>query len=287
MEKMNDLKDLLKAEIQDLYSVEEQIIEALPKMISKANDTSLKNSLSEHLRVTEEHKKRLDKIQQTLNKGTDEAGQKKGILSGIFGGGKHTCKGMQGIIEEGNKMMGQDMTPEVLDAAIIACAQKVEHYEICGYGTARTYARELKMEQVALVLEQTLNEEYEADDRLTTLAVQRINLEAGGAGAKSGDRSASGSASGRTGRDTTKERTGRKEAEMATASNKRSSGSSSRESEGGKPKSASVPRSGGSGRGAASAKKSGSTSKAASKSTGGTSGRSASGGRSGSTSRNR
>src|SRR4051812_737584 len=101
MEKMNDLKDLLRAEIQDLYSVEEQIIEALPKMISKANDTSLKSSLSEHLRVTEEHKKRLDKIQLTLNKGAEETGQKKGILSGIFGGGKHTCKGMQGIIEEG------------------------------------------------------------------------------------------------------------------------------------------------------------------------------------------
>src|SRR5829696_8044961 len=98
MEKMNDLRDLLKHEIQDLYSVEEQIIEALPKMIEKANNQTLKKSLSEHLKITQEQKKRLEKIQGMMNEGnTEEAengGKKKGFLSGLFGGG-HDCKGMK------------------------------------------------------------------------------------------------------------------------------------------------------------------------------------------------
>jgi ferritin-like metal-binding protein YciE len=180
MEKMSDLKDLLKHEIQDLYSVEEQIIEALPKMIEKANNNALKNALTEHLRITEEHKNRLDKIQQMVSKEKkgDENGSKKGFLANLFGGGKQVCKGMQGIIEEGNKIMSADMTPEVKDAAIIACAQKVEHYEICGYGTAKSYANELSLSKVTQLLEQTLNEEYEADKKLTVLATGRINRKA-------------------------------------------------------------------------------------------------------------
>src|SRR3982751_6478225 len=193
MEKMNDLRDLLKHEIEDLYSVEEQIIEALPKMKEKANNKTLKNALSEHLKITEEQKKRLDKIKQMMQMESrdEQNGKKKGVLSGLLGG-SHVCKGMKGIIEEGNKIMGEDMNPEVMDAAIIACAQKVEHYEICGYGTARTYARELNLEQVAKMLEQTLAEEYEADDKLTDLAVSRVNIEAESAKGQSGDRSASG-----------------------------------------------------------------------------------------------
>jgi ferritin-like metal-binding protein YciE len=177
MEKMNDLRDLLKHEIEDLQSAEEQIVAALPKMIDKANNPDLRKALSEHLKITEQHKNRVDKIMQELNKGGESNGKKKGVL-GIFGGGKHVCKGMKGIIEEGEKIMGADISPEALDAAIIASAQKVEHYEICGYGTARTFARELGMEQVARQLEQTLNEEYEADDLLTNLAVMGINEEA-------------------------------------------------------------------------------------------------------------
>jgi ferritin-like metal-binding protein YciE len=178
MEKMNDLRDLLKHEIEDLQSVEDQILEALPKMIDKANNPDLKRALSEHLKVTEQHKVRLEKIMKEVQKGGEESnGRKKGIL-GIFGGGKHVCKGMKGIIEEGEKIMDTDISPEVLDAAIIASAQKVEHYEICGYGTARSFARELGMEQIARQLEQTLNEEYEADDLLTNLAVMGVNEEA-------------------------------------------------------------------------------------------------------------
>ena len=182
MEKMNDLKDLLKHEIQDLCSAEEQILDALPKMIERASNANLKKALNDHLKITEQHKTRLDKIQKTLNAGED--GKKKGFLSGLFNG-KQTCKGMQGIIEEGNKIMSADVSPEALDAAIIASAQKVEHYEICSYGTAKSFAKELGMDAIAKQLEQTLNEEYEADVLLTQLAEERINFEAENAEASS------------------------------------------------------------------------------------------------------
>jgi ferritin-like metal-binding protein YciE len=285
MEKMNDLRDLLKHEIQDLYSVEEQIIEALPKMIEKANNTTLKNSLSEHLKITEEHKKRLDKIQQMMNKNSKEeenSNKKKGFLSGLFSG-SHVCKGMKGIIEEGNKVMGEDMSPEVMDAAIIACAQKVEHYEICGYGTARTYARELGMDQLAQLLEKTLSEEYEADDRLTELAVNRVNLQAESAGSRAGDRSASG-VNQRAGRGSNPERVRRAEREMEPVSSrdtstKRTASKSSGSERSGQPKaSGAAPRSS-TGRGTASSKKTTSASKGSS-STSRSSGRSSASGRS-------
>jgi ferritin-like metal-binding protein YciE len=217
MEKMNDLRDLLKHEIEDLQSVEDQILEALPKMIDKANNPDLKKALSEHLKVTEQHKARLEKIMKDMQKGGEESnGKKKGIL-GIFGGGKQVCKGMKGIIEEGEKIMNTDISPEALDAAIIASAQKVEHYEICGYGTARTFARELGMEQIARQLEQTLNEEYEADDLLTNLAVMGVNEEAETAGDNaSSSASSRGRSSGRE-----KERAN-KEMEMEPVSSSRS-----------------------------------------------------------------
>lgn len=196
MEKLNDLRDLLKHEIEDLQSVEDQILEALPKMIDKANNRDLRRALSEHLKVTEQHKTRLEKIMKNMSQGSEGSnGKKKGIM-GMFGGGKQVCKGMKGIIEEGEKIINMDISPEALDAAIIASAQKVEHYEICGYGTARTFARELGMEQVAKQLEQTLNEEYYADDLLTSLAVMGLNQEAetpgntGSAAASSRGRSA-------------------------------------------------------------------------------------------------
>jgi ferritin-like metal-binding protein YciE len=198
MEKMNDLRDLLKHEIEDLQSVEDQIIEALPKMIEKANNPDLKKALSEHLNVTKQHKTRLEKVMQNLGAGDQGSnGRKKGILGGIFGGGKQECKGMKGIIEEGGKIMSADISPEALDAAIIASAQKVEHYEICGYGTARTFARELGLEQVTKQLEQTLNEEYEADDLLTSLAIMGVNERAERSGATSASASSRGRSAGR------------------------------------------------------------------------------------------
>ncbi|HKH61509.1 MAG TPA: ferritin-like domain-containing protein [Flavitalea sp.] len=178
MEKMKDLKDLLIHEIQDLYSAEEQIIEALPLMIKKAKDGKLLKALRDHLKVTEKQKERLDEVRQLLNTEDEnqqsQEGSRKGFFGGFFGGpssGRQVCLGMQGLIEEGQKVMGENMSPEVLDAAIIASAQKIEHYEICGYGTARAYARELNLRDVRERLEKTLNEEYEADDLLTDLAV--------------------------------------------------------------------------------------------------------------------
>jgi ferritin-like metal-binding protein YciE len=179
MEKMKDLKDLLKHEVMDLYSAEEQIIAAMPKMIGNVTNPELKKALKEHLKVTEGQKRRLDKVKKILSEGEEGSmdGKKKGIL-GLFGLGEQVCKGMQGLIEEGQKVMGENMSPEVMDAAIIACAQKIEHYEICGYGTARAYARELNLGEVAGLLEETLAEEYAADDLLTNLAVGSINEEA-------------------------------------------------------------------------------------------------------------
>lgn len=186
MEQMISLRDLLKHEIMDLYSAEEQIIEALPAMIDKAKNTDLKKALQEHLKITEEQKKRLDQVRQLMNEDNEneesqEPGEeKKGFFSRLFGGadGKEKCKGMEGLIDEGQKIMSAKISPEALDAAIIASAQKVEHYEISGYGTARAYASELNLDEVQKLLEQTLNEEYEADDRLTALALKRVNLDA-------------------------------------------------------------------------------------------------------------
>ena len=190
MEKMKDLQDLLKHEVMDLYSAEEQIIEALPKMIQKATAPALKNALQEHLQITEKQKARLDEVQSLL-RGKDEKApeNKRGFLSGLFGGGGHKCKGTQGLIEEGEKVMGENMNPEVMDAAIIGCAQKIEHYEICGYGTAKAFALELGLDRVAALLDETLKEEYDADDRLTILAVGELNEKAERAdrgGARSG-----------------------------------------------------------------------------------------------------
>lgn len=178
MGKITDLSDLLKHEILDLYSAEEQIIEGLPKMIDKATDAELKEALNHHLQVTIIHKERLDDIKKSLM-GDDIDTQDNGFFSNLFGGvNSVTCKGTEGLIKEAEKMMGEDMTPEVMDAAIIGAAQKIEHYEISGYGTAHAYAQELELDYVASLLMETLNEEYEADDSLTELAVGQLNIEA-------------------------------------------------------------------------------------------------------------
>ncbi|HYE55130.1 MAG TPA: DUF892 family protein [Chitinophagaceae bacterium] len=205
MEKMINLRHLLMHEVQDLYSAEEQIIEALPAMIDKAGNTQLKKTLKEHLAVTEKQLTRLDEVKQLLTQGQEEGGQenqgkeKKGWLANLFGNGNHKCLGVEGLVKEGEKVMAEDMTPEVLDAAIIASCQKIEHYEICGYGTARAYARELNLGEVAELLEETLNEEYEADDLLTDLAVGKLNEKAeAGEKAGNGRGRSTGSANGRS-----------------------------------------------------------------------------------------
>ena len=214
MDKMNDLMDLLKHEVQDLYSVEEQIIAAMPLMIEKASNLELKKALQNHLKVTQKQLSRLEQVQNMLGIEQDNE-EKKGLFSRLFKS-KQVCKGMQGIIEEGNKIMKEDMDSDVLDAAIIASAQKIEHYEICGYGTSRTYASELGLTDISQMLETTLNEEYEADDLLTQLAVTRINREAErNVAMKSSGEQAGGQRQGST------QRTKKKEPEMEMASNSR------------------------------------------------------------------
>lgn len=188
MEKMIDLRDLLKHEIIDLYSVEEQIIDTLPNMIEKAGNPTLKRLLREHLKITEKQKSRLDEVKQLLN--ADESQDSPGFFSRIFGGDnddERKCIGMEGIIKEGEKIISLDMSPEALDAAIIASSQKVEHYEICGYGTAVAYARELRLYEITGLLEKSLDEEYIADSSLTNLAVGQLNVQAEFAGGEEMD----------------------------------------------------------------------------------------------------
>jgi ferritin-like metal-binding protein YciE len=194
MAQIIDLRDLLKHEILDLFSAEEQIIEALPKMIEKAGNAELKKALRDHLKITQEQKSRLDEIKGLMGEEKDGNGSEKknGFFSKLFGGsGTEKCKGTEGLIKEGEKMMGEDMSTEVMDAAIIGAAQKIEHYEISGYGTALAYARELRLSNVAGLLKQTLDEEYAADDALTELAVGKLNVEAENAGSSKNNRRSS------------------------------------------------------------------------------------------------
>jgi ferritin-like metal-binding protein YciE len=175
MDNLNHLRDLLVFDVQHLYSVEEQIIEALPAMIGKASHPQLKQALEEHLLITRRQKDRLDQIKQIL-------GDKKstGIFSDLINPNSKS-KGIEGLITEGEKVMAVDMEMEVMDAAIIGCTQKIKHYEISSYGTARTYAEQLGLIDVAQLLQQTLIEEHDLDDRLTALAVSSVNREAGAA----------------------------------------------------------------------------------------------------------
>ena len=175
MDNLNHLRDLLRYDVRHLVSVEDQIIEAMPAMIAKASNPALKQGLEQHLRVTERQRERLNQVQQLL--GDKDNDREEGIFDGLFGN-SHKSKGMDGLIEEGQKVMAVDMDPAVMDAAIIACAQKIEHHEIACYGTARTYAEQLGLTDVAQLLQQTLIEEHDADDRLTALAVSDVNRRA-------------------------------------------------------------------------------------------------------------
>jgi ferritin-like metal-binding protein YciE len=160
--KLESLRELFMQELQDLYSAEKMIIKALPKMMEKSSSPDLKNALEEHLQQTEGQVRRLDQIFDQLPK-VDRENRK--------------CKGMEGVIKEGEEIMKEDAEPEVRDAGIISAAQRVEHYEMAGYGTVRTYARLLGHNDWAQLLQQTLDEEKEADRILNGLS-ERINLEA-------------------------------------------------------------------------------------------------------------
>ncbi len=156
------LQTLYEHELTDLYSAEQQILEALPKMIAAASHPELKRALTEHQAITEKQVDRLNQIWSELGKRPEN----------------EKCKGMEGLLKEGDKQLEERKDSDVLDAAIIGAAQRVEHYEIAGYGTMRTYARLLGFNDQADLLQQTLDEEGETDKLLTQLAESSINLEA-------------------------------------------------------------------------------------------------------------
>ena len=176
MEKMNDLKALLKHDVQMLRSAEEQIVSAMPAMITHATNPALKQALEQHLRITENHVRRIDQVREMLGADEDSVKKYSGILASVMGGTK--CKGMDGLIDEGEKLMAENLDNEVMDAAIIGACQKIEHFEIASYGTARAYAEQLGRSDAAQLLQQTLEEEYQADEILTNLAVNTINMQA-------------------------------------------------------------------------------------------------------------
>jgi ferritin-like metal-binding protein YciE len=163
--KVNSLQELYVDELKDLYDAENQIIKALPKMIDAASSEELQNALTEHLEVTREQAKRIEQIFQ--NMGEKLKAEK--------------CKGMEGVIKEGAEILSEDMDENVKDAAIISAAQRVEHYEMAGYGTVRTWANLLGESEAEELLQETLDEEKEADEKLNELAEQiNVQAEAGG-----------------------------------------------------------------------------------------------------------
>ena len=180
MDQITDLRELLKHELKDLYSAETQIIEGLPKMIEAARNPQLKKALSDHLKVTRDQKARLDEIEEVLNYKNEKKDNNGGFFANLFKSseGQQHCKAMEGLIKEAQSLMKEDMAPDVMDAALIAAAQKIEHYEIGSYGTARAYAEQMGMSEVERLLRQTLDEEYFADDSLTKIALDKVNIKA-------------------------------------------------------------------------------------------------------------
>src|SRR5688572_6086911 len=154
-----NLREALVEEIRDLYNAEKQLVKALPKMAKGAESDELREAFEEHLQETEGQVTRLERVFELL----DEKPR-----------GKH-CAGMAGIIEEGSEKLQEDMEGSVLDACLIGAAQKVEHYEICAYGTAVAWAEALGLSEVVDVLNETLEEEKAADEKLTALAESGIN----------------------------------------------------------------------------------------------------------------
>lgn len=169
--KENTLKSLYVDELRDLYDCENNLIKALPKMAKGANSNQLRSGFEEHLEQTKEHARRLEQILEGL--GEPVKGKK--------------CKGMQGIIAEGSETMGEDYEGAVMDAALIAAAQRVEHYEIAAYGSVRTFAELLGESDAVSLLEETLNEEKETDRKLTDLS-ETINQQALGGSTSHSDR---------------------------------------------------------------------------------------------------
>ena len=159
---MENLQDLYVDELKDLYNAENQILKALPKMAKAASHSELREAFTKHQQQTRKHVERLEQIFKDFDK--SPKGKK--------------CVGMEGLIEEGSELIKEKPDPDVLDAGLISKAQHVEHYEIAGYGTVRTWAEKLGHSKHAQLLQKTLNEEEETDRLLTELAESSINIEA-------------------------------------------------------------------------------------------------------------
>lgn len=160
--KLQTLQDLLVHELKDLYSAENQLVKALPKMAKAAANQMLRAGFEEHLEQTRNHVTRLEEIAKSFNC----------KLTG------HRCKAMEGLIEEGSELISEDAEDTVRDAGLIGAAQRVEHYEIAGYGTARALAECLGYGEVVRLLNETLDEEKATDEKLTELAETTINVDA-------------------------------------------------------------------------------------------------------------
>lgn len=161
--KMVSLDELYVDALKDLYSAENQLLKALPKMAKAAESSDLRKAFESHLKETQRQAERIERIFSDRGSGSPK-GKK--------------CAAMEGLIEEGKEVMQEDMEPDVMDAALIGAAQKVEHYEIAGYGTARAWARLLGYDKAVRLLEETLNEESAANEKLTKIAESHVNVEA-------------------------------------------------------------------------------------------------------------
>src|ERR1700730_5049145 len=154
--KIETLSTLLNEELKDIYDAEKRLVKALPKMAKAASAPDLRRAFEEHLAVTKKHVERLEQVFELL---------------GVPAKAK-TCAGMKGLIEEGEETMKEDAADQLMDAALIGAAQRVEHYEMAAYGTARALAEHLGNQEAADLLQETLEEEKEADEKLTEIAVQ-------------------------------------------------------------------------------------------------------------------
>jgi ferritin-like metal-binding protein YciE len=157
--KLDSVQDLLIAELRDLHDAEKQLVEALPKMAEAASSRELKNAFTHHLEETKKHVTRLDEVFKNLNE----------KASG------ETCEAMKGLVKEGEEFIHAEGKPEIRDAGLIGAAQRVEHYEMAGYGTARTLAKRLGLHDISQTLQKTLEEEATADEKLTAVAEGNVN----------------------------------------------------------------------------------------------------------------
>ena len=163
MTEFNSMDDLFLQQLEDLYDAEKRLTEALPKMAKAATSGELKRAFQSHLQETEGHVRRLEKIFGMISHEPE----------------RETCAAMKGLIKEGEDMIDAKGDPNVRDAGLIAAAQRVEHYEMAGYGSVRAFAQQLGMSEAAQILQQTLDEEKSADQKLTTIAETAVNTQAG------------------------------------------------------------------------------------------------------------